>query len=194
LCDVGFRLILAAILALSSAMGGVALGSYTIGGFRVFERPPDVLFTLADAAGRPEASRPAPMVPSGVTHHVCTGCDAGLRDRDAVAGAAHVDEWALEDDHGRWIDGVRAPAPEEAAISSVSGDRAAGAARTMAAIAGLAAPLRIPPPRPYRPGASRPTSGQDADMRHRPVPTVREASARDGAVIVAKAPVQPFRL
>ena len=71
------KLAFAAGLFIASSIGGVALGSYTIGGFRADDRP-DIIGGLAAADVSSEAT-PKPVdlaVMDGA--HVCAGCDAKL--------------------------------------------------------------------------------------------------------------------
>lgn len=74
----------AAGLFVASSLGGVALGSYTIGGFRMDQPAPDIIRDLAAADVSDEAPPQQVAVIGPVdTRHVCKGCDAKLyRDRE----------------------------------------------------------------------------------------------------------------
>lgn len=82
----------------ASLLGGVGLGSYTIGGFRVAQ-PVDIIAEMApDASAGAYVEAPLPQAP---VNHVCTGCDAKLyRDVDWYEASYLPEEPPPEE--GRW--------------------------------------------------------------------------------------------
>lgn len=100
------KLAFAAGLFVASSLGGVALGSYTIGGFRI-DDPPDVIGGLAAVDVQGEGAPPKAAAPIMDYMHVCKGCDAKLyRDQDwQYEEPAH--EEARYDDYGEPEDLMR---------------------------------------------------------------------------------------
>ena len=85
----------------ASLMGGVGLGSYTLGGFRAYQ-PVDIIAEMAsDRHGEAFTPNPLPQAPIA---HVCKGCDAKLyRDVDYEAEQSYLaDEESMPEDDGRW--------------------------------------------------------------------------------------------
>lgn len=108
------RIAFAAGLLLASSLGGVALGSYTIGGFR-FQQPPDIIAGLAVAQGDLAAAEPA-LVPQPEPVHECLGCDAKLhREVDWYAAAIAYTEGPQPDPGYDWApdEALPAAAPDE---------------------------------------------------------------------------------
>lgn len=89
---------------LASLLGGLGLGRYTIGGFKM-RAPVDIISQMA--SGRERAveaeAQDAVMMPQPPARPVCTGCDARL-DREAGWDGDEAD-WAREDAESWEADG-----------------------------------------------------------------------------------------
>lgn len=101
------KLALIAGVLLTSLLGGVALGSFTIGGFRV-DQPSDTMGLFLAERSTPgishEAAGPV-LLTQGEQVHVCTGCDAKLyrADPGRYDPSLH-DETALQETYAGYKD------------------------------------------------------------------------------------------